>query len=513
MVDAAEFLFLLGETSRARAVLHDGLGAAPAGPPRVRGLLLAATIDSWELGDATVARWCHQAMTEAGDDAVLLARCHAMLAETCPSGATQDLFHAERALELLESMDAPPADLLPNVLTNVATHRFRLGLGLAVAMLERAATLEAEGPPVPVNSRAALGLGMFLKVVDRFDESRTWLQTVRTMAVDEGDDSALPNTLGHLSILECWAGRYDLALAYAIEARERAIRTGLPTPMATSAHVLTLAHLGRLDEARDLGEADLAADDSPGFNSPAALHLRSLGFTELMAGDHATAARHLVRALVISVEEVGIGEPGILRAHPDAVVALVALGRIDEAERLTEQLDASVNAHHLPWATALAGRCRGLLAVAAGHLPAALELFESALIDHQRLPMPFEEARTRMVYGGLLRRSGHRNDARREFQAARAVFVRLGTRRQAEQADVELSGIGGRTAATELTSVETRVAALVAAGQTNREVAATLSISVRTVESHLIRIYRKLGLRSRTELSRHIATQPPAPAF
>ena len=92
-------------------------------------------------------------------------------------------------------------------------------------------------------------------------------------AIDEGDDSALPNMLGHLATLECWAGRYELALAYAIEGRERAVRTGLRTPMATSAHVLTLAHLGRLEEARELGEADLAADESLGFVSATALHL------------------------------------------------------------------------------------------------------------------------------------------------------------------------------------------------------------------------------------------------
>jgi len=85
---------------------------------------------------------------------------------------------------------------------------------------------------------------------------------------------------------------------------------------------------------------------------------------------------------------------------------------------------------------------------------------------------------------------------------------------QAELAETELATIGGRTAAGELTAVEERIAALVGAGQTNREVATTLFISVRTVESHLGRIYRKLGLRSRTELSRHVPAtarvQPPA---
>jgi len=280
----------------------------------------------------------------------------------------------------------------------------------------------------------------------------------------------------------------------------------LRSPMATSAHVLTLAHLGRQDEARTLGEVDLATDQSLGFAAAAALHHRSLGIAATLAGDLPTAADHLMGALAISIDEVGIREPAILRAHPEAVAALVSLGRIDEAVRLTEQLDASTHANHLPWSTALAGRCHGLLAAATGDMVTALDVLEQALVDHLRLPMPFEEARTRMLFAGLLRRSGRRNDARREFAAARAVFVDLGTPIQAEQAGTELASIGGRTAASDLTTVEERVAALVGAGATNREVAAALFVSVRTVESHLGRIYRKLGLRSRTELSRRMPT-------
>lgn len=159
-------------------------------------MLLGASIASWESGDATVARWCEQALAEAGEDTLLLARCHATFAETSPSGAAADLLHAEAAVDLLETMTAPPGGLLANALTNVAMHRFRLGRGLAVSILERAVALQAHAEPVPVSDRAGLGLGMYLKVVDRFEESRAWLENMRTCAVDEGDDSALPITLG-----------------------------------------------------------------------------------------------------------------------------------------------------------------------------------------------------------------------------------------------------------------------------------------------------------------------------
>ena len=111
-----------------------------------------------------------------------------------------------------------------------------------------------------------------------------------------------------------------------------------------------------------------------------------------------------------------------------------------------------------------------------------------------------------MLLGGVLRRAGRRAEARRELEAARAMFLRLGTPIQERQASAELDSIGGRRRLeNELTPVEQRIAGLVAVGQTNREVAAQMFMSVRTVESHLGRTYRKLGIRSRTEL----AARPP----
>ncbi len=501
-VDAARYLFLLGDPARARALLTTGLAATPPGPARVDALLLSASIASWESGDATVAPWCEQALAEAGEDALLLARSHATFAETSPSGAAVDLFHAEAAVELLETMTAPPGGLLANALTNVAMHQFRLGRGLAVSTLERAAALQELAEPVPVSDRAGLGLGMYLKVVDRFEESRAWLEAMRKCAVDEGDDSALPITLGHLAALECWAGEYDLAIALASEGREYADRMEIRAPMPASVHVLALAHRGHLAEARALGERDLAADESVGFASAVALDLRSLGTAELMAGDLQPAADHLLRALFISSEQIGINEPAILRLHPDAVAALVVLARLDEAEELTRQLDEATEANHHPWSTVMAARCRGLLRAANGDYSSAVELLDRALVGHQHVPMPFEEARTRLLLGRVLRRAGHRSDARRQLEAARATFLRLGTPIQAGQARTELDSLGGRRRLEhELTPVEQRIADLVAAGQTNREVAVATFTSVRTVESHLGRIYRKLGIRSRSELA------------
>lgn len=507
-VAAAEYLFLLGDPARARAVVTAGLQAAAPGPARVPGLLLRATIASLEHGDATVAGWCTQALAESGDDPLLLARSHATFAETSPSGAELDLAHAQCAVDLLQGIDSPPTDLLSNALTNLALHGCRLGHGLAVTTLERAVALEAQGPLPPVSERAGMALGMCLKVVDRFADSRFWLHAMRTSAIDEGDDSALPNTLGHLAILECWTGQFGLALRYAVQGRDHMERIGVRAPMLASAHVLALAHLGRLAEARDLAEDDLASDETLGYDTAVALHLRSLGFTELAAGNLDAAAVHFLRAITIS-RETGIREPAIMRLHPDAVTAMVAVGNLDEANRLTAELDASVQRNQLPWATVMAARCHALLRAGSGDLPAAIEALERALADHERLPMPFEEARTRLQLGTVLRRAGRRGDARRELRAARLVFIRLGTPVQAEQARAELAGIGGKPGNNgSLTAMEHRIITLVGAGKTSREVAGDLFMSVRTVDSHLGHIYRKLGLRSRTELAVWVSTHP-----
>jgi DNA-binding CsgD family transcriptional regulator len=180
---------------------------------------------------------------------------------------------------------------------------------------------------------------------------------------------------------------------------------------------------------------------------------------------------------------------------------------------MSAELQESSRRNSTPWATAMARRCQGLIAAGRGDVASALEHLEQAVLDHERLAMPFEQARTRFLYGKLLRRAGHRSAARAELELALQGFEALGTPIQATQARTELSGISGRRAQLEeLTVVEDRVAALVGQGLTNREVASALFISVRTVESHLGRIYRKRGVRSRTELAASLATRDGTPS-
>ena len=120
---------------------------------------------------------------------------------------------------------------------------------------------------------------------------------------------------------------------------------------------------------------------------------------------------------------------------------------------------------------------------------------------------PFERARTLLIYGTILRRIKRRKDAREAIEAALSIFEGLPAPVWADNARAELARIGGRaTSGDGLTEGERRIAELVAAGNSNKETAAALFLSVHTVEGALKRVYRKLGVHSRTELSRRLSS-------
>ena len=164
------------------------------------------------------------------------------------------------------------------------------------------------------------------------------------------------------------------------------------------------------------------------------------------------------------------------------------------------------------WAAAAAARCRALLAPDEDFRGA----FEIALALHDGLPMPFERARTLLALGERLRRAKQRAEAREPLTAALDAFERLGARPWAERARTELRATGGQAsgrraqaAAEQLTPHELQIAVLVAQGMTNREAAAALFLSPKTIEYHLGQIYRKLDVRGRAQLARLMAMELP----
>ncbi len=233
--------------------------------------------------------------------------------------------------------------------------------------------------------------------------------------------------------------------------------------------------------------------------------LSVLGFLELSRGNADAAHDALLRATEAAAE-LGIGEPGMLRCVPDCVETLAARGELERAEELTEHFDALAARFARGWAQATADRCRGQILVARGDPTAAVAVLERACAGHRAQPMPFELGRTLLALGSAQRRARQRRAARAALAEAQSIFDRLGAPLWAEKARTELARIGGRTPIGQtLTPAEQRIADLVATGLTNREVAAELVVAVHTVEAALTRIYSKLGVRSRTELTRQLA--------
>ena len=227
----------------------------------------------------------------------------------------------------------------------------------------------------------------------------------------------------------------------------------------------------------------------------------ALGLLALSLDQPSETAR-VITPLRRQLIAAGVGEPGSIRFVPDEIEALVALDD-PEALELLAWLEERGHTLGRPSALGAAARCRGLLAARSGDLGEALVWYERALAHHLRAPIPFERARTLLAQGSTLRRARKLAAARTSLTSALAGFGELGAALWVEKARAELARIGGRAPSLEdLTPSEQRVAQLVAEGGTNKEVAAALVLSERTVEYHLSHVYRKLGVRSRSELAR-----------
>jgi DNA-binding NarL/FixJ family response regulator len=265
------------------------------------------------------------------------------------------------------------------------------------------------------------------------------------------------------------------------------------------------AHRAQADEARAAAKQLLEVVERSGNERLRARYHAVLGFLELSVGDPAAADVELSRAGAVAAA-AGHVEPCVLRFHHNHVEALVELRELARAEELVEFLEGRAGALRTPWIVAAAARGRGLVAGAHGDISAAELALEEALQAHERLADPFERARTLLAFGAVQRRAKRKRAARNALDEALERFERLGAPLWADRARAELARIGGRTASGHrLTPTEQRVAQLVGKGRSNKEVAAALFVTPRTVEKSLSRIYAKLGVRSRTELAHKLS--------
>ena len=352
----------------------------------------------------------------------------------------------------------------------------------------------------------AVSVGARLLWAGELDRARDVLRREYDALVRQGRMLMLPLVLMlTLSDLEWRAGRWPEAETYAYEARA-ILEDALPggAHVLGSAQVLVAGSVGRVDEARRVASTDLRTSER--YEDLNILRIRwALGHVELACGDPVAAVQEL-DWLPDALDAFGIGEPGWQPMLPDVVEALVSVGRLDEAEAVLRQLEQQAAALRHKWATPAALRCRALLLLAREQSDEAAAAAEQAAAAFAELGFPLDRARSLLAAGAARRRAGQRRQAADSLASAIEILEELGAPLWLDRARDELRRASPRPRRDrELTDAERRVAALVAQGQTNREVAAQLFTTIATVEAHLTRIYRKLGIRSRTQLARAVA--------
>jgi DNA-binding CsgD family transcriptional regulator len=280
---------------------------------------------------------------------------------------------------------------------------------------------------------------------------------------------------------------------------------GQPLAAALWVTAMAAAWLGQEQTCRDAASRGQAVSHETGDGLFDMACKVAVGFLELTLG-RPEAAWPLLAAACEALERQGFREPSCFPALPLAVEAAVAVGDGSEARRLLARLAEQGELLNSRWADASVLRCQGHL-VAEEDPTRAVGLFETAGEAFDALGLPLEFARCLLARGTVLRRVGQKSAARAHLSHALGLFVEADARVLADAARAEIARIGGRGPGDSsiLTASERQVAELVVRGLSNKQVAARMTVSVKTVESHLTHIYQKLGVRSRTALAASLA--------
>ena len=443
-------------------------------------------------------------------DPSLVLRAHNLLSEMYLRSGDMPaaLSQTARTIELAEELGDDRA-LVRAIGTRCAFETY--SSEFTVGLLQRGVDLEARTEGASYHYSPLEISGLRLMYGDRLDEARAILERVLAATGDGEDDWEHVIVLQHLTQLEVRAGNWRRAEEIRGEFLLLAERLDWEASTVYYIRALVDACLGRVEAARAAAEEGIALAQPRNDALFGLLCRWTLGFLELSLGD-AQAAVAVLGPLPDEMLALGYRHPGARPLLPDALEALIAAGRPEEAERLLPRLEEPGRRLDIPWAIAAAARCRALLLASRGDLEPALRSTEEALAIHHRVLRPLELGRTLLVKGSIERRAKRRADARTTLALALETFDQLGAPLWAEKAAAELARISGRPrAAGGLTETERRVAELVAEGRSNKEVASVLFVTVRTVEANLSKVYAKLGIRSRTELARRLAAGEALP--
>jgi len=504
ILEAGPAIQSTGALDQARDLVESALLDLPPGPVRSEGLrLLGELMESEPDGFQRSLELVEQAIAEAGSDdrrraAALLDR---EMMERPGGRLDLALPIARRALAAAEAS----GDLFLQAHGQVRVADLETLLGLAgddpVPRFARAEELD-QLVHVDAENSAPVMLSVCLIRVGRLDEARPRLLERKGRASAEGDERGHQQICLFLAELEWLAGNWDAAAAYAAEGVEIAEQAGLRLREGSTTGLVALvqASQGAAALARATAERGMAISREVGDVGYGRYTRQILAFLDLSLGDAAAAARSLDSYAVGHAIE---GPKRIVFAG-DLIEALVQVGDLERAAALTDELAARGAQIRRPPMLAAADRCRALVLAAGGDPIAAIGSAQRAVAAYERLRLPFELARARLVLGEVQRRAKQRKAARETLDLAIAGFEALGARLWVDRARTEQARIGGRTTIEGLSETELRVAQLVADGRSNKEVAAALFVSVRAVEANLSRVYAKLGIQSRTELARRI---------
>ena len=502
LLAAAACHFDAGDLDRARALLEQAVAEAPRGRLRAAALRMLGQLEARRSSFAAAHELALSALAEAEGDAALGAGIELDVAFF---GASLGDFagalpHARAAAAAAEEA-ADDAVLAPALAARTMVE-FLCGGGLDAAALDRALAHDDPTAPLPFMLRPRFIAGLLLLWTGSVADALGALDAVRAEAVEQGREVDV-SLVGMYLVWACvWHGDPERARRVADESHRVAslLDDRMALALASSARAFVGAHEGHTETVREEAALALSLFGQLQWQAGLIWPLWALALLELSRGDPA-AAYAALEPLAAVVAAMGSTDPVLCVFVPEAVEALVELGRADEARALLDPFEGAARAHDRAWAIAAAARCRGVLAAATGDSEGAVASLEDALAHHSS-ELPGERARTLLELGRVERRRRQKRRARAALEEALALFERSGMEAWADRTRHELSRVATRQAPTALTATEEHIARLAAEGLTNRQVAERAFVAVTTVEANLKRAYRKLGIASRAQLAR-----------
>jgi DNA-binding CsgD family transcriptional regulator len=496
-----------GDWEQAWQLGQQALATLPPGPGRATVLIAAA---EHRPGAEDL---CQQALAESGGDPAIDIRAQLSL-------GVQRLYqfdtsavhrHIDAAVELARQLGDPT--LLCVALTHASFAAVLLpGGGDPTAALDEALQLEGElaARPLPIAMSASCYQAIWRMCVEELEPARSELERLLDLAVAWGDEGSQAQILSFLGILETRAGNWARARQLLQASLELAELMEFSQGAAEKRGWLALlqAQQGELDAARSNTTQGLQTSSAIGDKIGIVVHHAALAHVALSGDDPATVLDHTRQ--IRETFPTGLDPPIWLDFEGDELDALISRGNTSDAEQLVDSLTRRVRRHPRPtWNTWIV-RATTVLAASEGNL-AAVDTLNRLLDDNDLAAPPFEIARTLLAKGQIERRAKHKAAARDALQQAAQTFQQLGATVWAQKARGDIERLGLRHGRDELTETERRVAHLAAAGKTNREIAAELFISRRTVETNIARAYTKLGVTNRAALATQLAGQPAGP--